>query len=368
MAVEREFVGLDTPTGARAHHGSHAAQGLYWRPARERPRVAFLAAHYNVDYAEHYLAPLLAARGLGFLGWNTRYRGNEDLFVLEHALVDIGAGLAWLREVAGVEAVVILGNSGGASLMGAYQAQATALDLEASGRLREALEALAPGQAYVSLNSHPGRPDVLTSWMDPSVVDEYDPVATDPALDMYRPENGPPYPEDFQARYRAAQRERNHRITRWAQGELERLREAGVQDRVFPLYRVWADLRFADPAIDPSDRPCPACYAGEPAVANRGVFHVGRASSLRTWLSMWSLEHSVARVSLQLPTVSEPALVAQATADTGCFPSDAHAIFDALGSKDKSLEWLPGAHYFEDAPEHRERAADLLSGWVRSRL
>ena len=38
--------------------------------------------------AEHYIAPHFAARGMGFLGWNTRFRGAEDLFVLEHALID----------------------------------------------------------------------------------------------------------------------------------------------------------------------------------------------------------------------------------------------------------------------------------------
>ena len=36
----------------------------------------------------------------GFLGWNTRYRGAEDLFALEHALIDIGVGVNWLKEQA----------------------------------------------------------------------------------------------------------------------------------------------------------------------------------------------------------------------------------------------------------------------------
>src|SRR3546814_10597556 len=54
----------------------------------------------------------------------TRYRGVEDQFLLEHAVLDIGVGMKWLKEEAGVEAIVILGNSGGGSLMGAYQAEA----------------------------------------------------------------------------------------------------------------------------------------------------------------------------------------------------------------------------------------------------
>jgi len=34
---------------------------------------------------------------------------------------------------------------------------------------------------------------VLTNWMDASVIDETDPTKTDPALDPFNPENGPPY-------------------------------------------------------------------------------------------------------------------------------------------------------------------------------
>lgn len=93
--IERRFVGLASATAPPAVHGSHPCQGLYWSPKNETPRVAVIATHYNVDFAEHYLAPYLAARGFGFLGWNTRYRGAEDLFILEHALIDIGAGVAF---------------------------------------------------------------------------------------------------------------------------------------------------------------------------------------------------------------------------------------------------------------------------------
>ena len=49
---------------------------------------------------------------------------------LENALIDISVGVKWLREEAGVETVVILGNSGGGSLMGAYQAEAYYAGLE----------------------------------------------------------------------------------------------------------------------------------------------------------------------------------------------------------------------------------------------
>ena len=254
--------------------------------------------------------------------------------------------------------------------MAAYQAEAVepALATAANGLLKDALAALPPGQLYISLNAHPGRPEVLTNWMDASVVDESDPTKTDSALDPFNPENGPSYSEAFIVKYRAAQRARNQRITDWAKAELARLKAVGIPDRIFPLFRTWADLRFMDPAIDPSERPCPACYAGSPPLANRNPLGIGRANTLRAWLSMWSLETSHCRGEERLAKLELPSLVIQSMADTGVFPSDARKIFQALAAADKTLEFLPGAHYFEDAEQNRERVADAMTAWIAARV
>src|ERR1700733_6293651 len=153
--IGAQFIGRVSPTAARIQAGGHPCQGIYWTAKGRRPRTALIATHYNVDFTEHYSAPYFAARGFGFLGWNTRYRGAEDQFILEHALIDIGVGVKWLRENAGVERVVILGNSGGGSLMGAYQAEAVAPTLAAGLKdaAAEAFDALIPADLYVSLNA-----------------------------------------------------------------------------------------------------------------------------------------------------------------------------------------------------------------------
>lgn len=366
--LDREFLGFPSPTSPRIMAGGHPCQGIYTTPKGARPKTAFIATHYNVDFSEHYLAPYLASRGYGFLGWNTRYRGAEDQFLLEHAVIDIGVGVRWLKEQAGVETVVILGNSGGGSLMGAYQAEAiepTLGDL-LSGAGLAALNSLPPGDLYISFNAHQGRPEVLTDWMDASVTDEWDPVATDESLNPFNPDNGPAYSPEFIVRYRAAQRARNQRITDWAKAELARLNAAGVPDRLFPLFRCWGDLRMMDGTIDPSERDTPMCYRGHPAIANRTP-SIGRANTLKTWLSMWSLETSKCRGADQLAKFRMPALVVQGLADTGVFPSDAQIIFDNLGSPDKQLRLIKGAHYFEDSRQVREEAAKLVCEWVEAK-
>ena len=352
--LDAQFIGRTSPTAPRIQAGGHPCQGIYWTESGKRPKVAIIATHYNVDFSEHYIAPYFARQGFGFLGWNTRYRGVEDQFLLEHAVLDIGVGMRWLKEEAGVEQIIILGNSGGGSLMGAYQAEAIAPTL--TDRLpsagQDALADLIKGDLYISFNAHQGRPEVLTDWMDASVTDENDPVATDPELDPFNPANGPPYSDEFIAKYRSAQRDRNQRITDWGKAELKRLNDAGIPDRIFPMFRCWGDIRCVDPAIDPSDRKANWCYRGDPALANRSP----------------SIETSPCQGKPHLVKHDTPALVVQGMADTGVFPSDARKIFDFLGSSDKQLELIPGAHYFEDSIKERQNAADLVGSWIREKL
>ena len=367
--IKRKFIALTSPTGRQNPAGYHPCQGLYWTPEGTKPKTAFIATHYNVDFSEHYLAPYMAARGFGFLGWNTRFRGAEAWFILEHALIDIGAGVRWLRQEAGVETVVLLGNSGGGSLMGAYQSQATEPNIEpvAAGTLPPAILELPAADLYVSLQAHLGRPEVLTAWMDPSVTDENDPLSVDPSADMYNPENGPPYSPSFVSRYRQAQGKRNDRITDWALSELERLQAAGAYDRNFNLHRVWADLRMVDPSLDPSERPANMCYLGAPKAANYGPYGIGSSNTLRTWLSMWSLRTSHCRGEPHLRRITLPALVIQSTGDTGIFPSDATRIYEALASSDKQLHMIQGDHYLMTPSNAREEVAELIAAWVRER-
>jgi hypothetical protein len=367
--IGREFVSLPSPTAARNGAGYHPTQGVYHRAKGTRPKTAIIATHYNVDFSEHYMAELMASRGYGFLGWNTRFRGLEHWFTLDHALIDIGVGVRWLREEAGAETVVVLGNSGGGSLMAAYQSQAVDPNLEPllGVPVPEAALELLPADLYVSTNAHPGRPEVLTDWFDPSITDENDPTSVDPSLDMYNPDNGPPYSPDFIKRYREAQVARNHRITAWALKELERVQAAGCIDRMFNMHRAWADPRYLDAALDPNDREIGLCYLGPPKIFNYSPYGIGCSNSIRTWLSMWSLEHSQCRAIPHLERIKQPSLVVQSMADAGVFPVDAHTIADSLAATDKTLEFIPGDHYLLKPDTARDHVADLVAGWLQDR-
>ena len=382
--VTTQAVNLESPTKGRYNHGQYPCTGLYVAPAGAKPKTAIIASHYTGNWASHYLGPYMAKRGYGFLGWNSRFAGATVAtgFNLEHSLIDLCVGVRWLREVAGIENVVILGNSGGASLMGAYQAQALDPHIDPGAAPVELLENLLPADLYISLAAHPGRAKVLTEWLDPSVTDENDPLSRDPELDMFNPDNGPPYSAEFLARYRAAQVARNERITQWAEAELQRLREGipssgqtlegnatfgvaskdGVFDRFFLLPRQFADPRFLDLTIDPSKREA-GCYMGDPLQSNYSGYGLAPFTSAREWLAMWSLSRTQVRIENQLPRITQPALVISANHDQGCFPSHAEAIFGAIGSADKKLVSLDGAHYFEHSGS-RDELADVIAAWL----
>lgn len=366
--VIREFVGLESPTARRAGAGGHPCQGIYYRGVGRKPKVAMIATHYQIDFSEHYLADYMATRGVGFLGWNTRFRGFESSFLLDHALVDIGVGVRWLREVQNIETVVLLGNSGGGSLMAAYQSQAVDPHVTPLEGMRPAVGVtdLPHADGYVASAAHPGRPDVLTAWMDAAVVDENDPVTTDPELDLFDERNGPPFSPEFVERYRAAQVARNEAVTDWAERELKRVKGAGFSDRPFTVMRTWADPRMVDPTIEPTRRQPNLCYAGIPVKANRSARGIAAATTLRNWLGMWSLRHAQTRAEPHLARITCPALVINADQDTGVYPSDAQRIFDALASTDKTLRSIDTDHYFT-TPGARSEQADTIARWIAKR-
>jgi hypothetical protein len=362
--VQRDLVTLTSPTSEQAHHGAHPCRGTYHRVPDHVPRTSLIATHYDADFSEHYLANYLAARGYGFLGWNTRYSGQGHRFILEHALVDIGVGVRWLRDN-GAERVILLGNSGGASLMSAYQSQALEPHLDATpwGELPTAVGDLDAADGLVVLCAHPGRPDVLTAWLDPSVTDEADPLSRDPSLDMFDPDNAPPYPVSFVERYRAAQVERNHRITEWVFREHDRLIESGASDRTFSVFRTWADLRFLDLTIDPSDRRV-GCYVGDARTANYLGQGLADVCTLRSWLSMWSLSTSQCRATPHLARIRQPAIVIDASEDRGCYPSDALHFYDGLASEDKERTTVVSDHYLRRPTDARATVADAIGDWL----
>jgi esterase/lipase len=132
------------------------------------------------------------------------------------------------------------------------------------------------------------------------------------------------------------------------------------------VMRTWADPRMVDPSIEPTSRQPNLCYAGLPAKANRSAHGVAAACTLRSWLAMWSLRTAQTRAEPHLNRIACPALVINAEADTGVFPSDAQRIYDALAGTDKTLRSFNTDHYFT-TPGARSEQADTIAKWIAKR-
>jgi len=152
--------------------------------------VAFVVIHPSSNFFGHYLLGPLERRGRAILALNTRFAGNDVTLTMERCIQDLGAGIAFLR-AEGYRRIVLLGNSGGGSLAAFYQSQAERLTITDTpdGRPIElSKEDLPPVEGLAMCAAHPGRAQVLTDWLDPSVTDETDMLAADPAARHVPPE------------------------------------------------------------------------------------------------------------------------------------------------------------------------------------
>jgi pimeloyl-ACP methyl ester carboxylesterase len=360
--VERELLALVSEDGAW-HNAA------VYRPVGARARHGIVLMHPAADFMQHYALGPFAQLGFMALGVNPRFAAESDA-IMEQCVLDLASGVAYLREQ-GCETVALLGNSGGGGLTAFYQSQAEHPTVTATpaGDPPDLTAAELPvADALVLLNAHRGRPQVLTSYLDPAVVDERDPLASDPLLDMFDPRNGPPYSAEFVARYRAAQVARNERITRWAQRRLEQLDGQGFRDEAFLVHRTVAALEMLDPTLDPSDRPL-GWYGGpDVQYQNRAGSSLARFNTLRSWLSQFGLSTSNALSGPNLARVHVPVLVVQGTADEGIYPADARALHEAAGSADKALHWIEGGrHFYAGQPELQQETLELIAAWLAGR-
>jgi hypothetical protein len=231
---------------------------------------------------------------------------------------------------------------------------------------------LIPADAVIWQAAHLSRSHLLCDSLDPSVRNELDPDDRDPELDIYdsRNPNQPPYTPEYIARYRAAQLARMRRITAWAREKLELLkaRNGAEMERGFVVHRTLADPRYMDPSLDPNARKPRWCYLGNPETVNSGPIGLARFTTLRSWLSQWSLDDTCANGLKCAAQMRAPLLVIENGADDAVPQPHSRMLYDAASSSDKTFHLVRDAtHYYADQPELMGEANQLIRAWLGKR-
>ena len=400
------------PDGVSAHSHTFVAAdgaksfGMLYRRGGERS-VIFLT-HPRGDFTRHYMIPALLEAGHAVLGSRHRF-GTSDVTLTREAMVlDMAGAIGALKADHGFDHVVLFANCGGGPISGLYQQQA---ETPPPGRLTHTPAGdlldlntveLPPADGLIVLAAPFSLSELMLEGIDPSVIDEHDPLSCDASLDMYDPANGyrdPPqtsrYDPAFAARYRAAQAARLARIDDHAEslvaeqrraqalmrdpgfaglcgGERASIRRQAIDTAWLTVHRTDARLAYCDLSISPSKRGVGDFLSRDPMAMNysRGIStHV---ISPRAWLSAYS-GLSKSSLRLALPDISAPTLIVNYTADSGVYPAHGEEMHALSGAADKTLRMVDGDHFGMPVEglgeaDPRGRVAAILDDWLGQRF
>ncbi|WP_319799123.1 hypothetical protein [Nitrobacter sp.] len=391
-----------TTTSFTASDGAGSRGVLYQRGGE---KTVVCISHPRADVSQHYAIPKLLEAGYAAYSHQCRGLNNDVDCVHEKLLLDLAGGFSHLKNTLGFEKIILLGNSGGGSLFSFYQQQATLqppnrrTDTAAGDPCDLNAVEMPKADGLVLLAVHPGEGLFMLAGIDPSIVDENDPLSVDPTLDMYNPANGfrmPPeqssYSPEFLERYRAAQRARVERLDGKAkfhvaeQARYKAMMEAPGFDKLpldeqiyitrravvghyMIIYRTEANPAYCDLSIKSwrSTRLVGSIIGPRPDKLNYTEGGFSRYITPRGWLSSWSGLSSRAAIVQTIKDVDVPLLCVAFTGDNGCFPIDNKEQVDACKSTDKSMEFVAAEHYGRPL-EERFKGADYIVAWLKERF
>ena len=395
-----------TQTNVRlqAEDGAHSS-GILYTCGGERTAIVF--NHPRADFSSHYLTPFLLRAGYAVYGGQTRYLGNDVNCEHECLCADLAAQVRYLRAV-GFDHVVLCGNSGGGPLSAFYMAQANMgagerLTHTAAGEPYDLNELDLPqADGFINLAGALSEGALALANLDPSVLDETDPLSCDPELDMFDPANGyrkPPesscYSQEFLARYRAAQAARCRRIDAMARQEVARKRKyrammadaafatcplteqneitrMAVASNTLTIYRTMADPALTDLSIHPNQRAILGLMQPDPQVANWSIPGFVQMMTAEGWLSTWSGLATQVDMHRDARKLTQPVLSITFTADVTILPFVGKGLFENAGSEDRTYLEIEGDHFGFREEGDREGgivdAADAIAEWLRPRF
>lgn len=412
-SVSKTFVRLST-----------RVPGVLYRPegGSPRERIAVLVMHSDEDYLDCPTGQQLAMRGFVVLCANVMVKEGV-FFHQSQKLEAVKAAVEYLRSLPETERVILMGHSGGATLMTAYQciAENGVGILQGPEKILPHPDCapLPPADGLMLFDPNWGNAAMQLFSLDPAVADEGSGRVLEPDLNLFDPRNGfdprgSTFPDTFIRRFQQAQGARNGRILNHA---LERLaaieRGDGLYEDDEPLVIPGADQGFLNNKLYAQDvrlmsrtkRPHKLLYADgsvteeiirslrgpeNPVCLTGSLCAGGRIMTVKNYLSSYAVRTTAeygygedgvwgidwgSSYSCPVGNVADirvPLLVVGMTGGWEFLASE--TIFDHAASEDKTLAFVEGAdhkfnpisgRYGDTMSLLHDYAADWLTGQTR---
>lgn len=206
--------------------------GLLYEPGLlgRKSKTGIVLMHSDESYFGFLPAPELAKRGYRVLTATVA----DDRASLDDKMLDVKGAVDFLKGYPGIEKVLLLGHSGGATLMSAYQCAA-----ENGVEIFQGPEKLVPcglfetltaADGVIFLDSNFGNGAMTLFSLDPAVEEEFNGKKRKTELDLFHPENGfhpdgSHYSEAFKRRFYEEQGQRGNRLIEYALGRLREIED-----------------------------------------------------------------------------------------------------------------------------------------------
>lgn len=210
--------------------------GVLYEPVQknEKQRIAVLVMHSDEDYLLWPTGPELAKRGYTVLNANVMNK-EGIIFSQIDKMQSVKAAVEYLRSLPQVEKIILMGHSGGGTLMSAYQAIAENGPQVFQGPEKiypyPSDENLPPADGIMLLDSNWGNAVMQLLSLDPAVEDENSGMRINEDLNLFNPvngfdKNGSTYTDEFIRHFQKSQSIRNIYILEYALSRLMKI-EAG---------------------------------------------------------------------------------------------------------------------------------------------
>lgn len=196
---------------------------MIYRPEQKsyKTETGIVLMHSDDDYFEFPPAKALAERGYTVIAAHV----TRPSASLDRKLEELASVIEYIRTYPDIEKVLLLGHSGGATLMSAYQKIAENGGDSCRGKEKiialDPIKELKPADGIMLLDSNFGNGVMTLLSLDPAIIDETNGVHRNKKLDLFERENGYDpeqchYTQEFMDTYRKAQARRMNQLIHYA--------------------------------------------------------------------------------------------------------------------------------------------------------